>query len=148
MVKTSHLYCRYLCLSLQWCLQFSLHVDEEHDEGRLSESHHLHHRWRSIWSRSTLHCRYMCKQIKLFLNSLPPRRCAVILKMESLNTCYRWSTWAPLVKLLWGECYKILWWYVNIGSGNFLVSSCNKPLPEAMLTDIYVTPWHHWAAMS
>ena len=31
------------------------------------------------------------------------------------------------------------WWWVNIGSGNGLVSSGNKPSPEPMLTPIYVT---------
>ena len=30
---------------------------------------------------------------------------------------------------------------VNIGSGNGLVSSGNKPLPEPMLTQIYVAKW-------
>ena len=30
------------------------------------------------------------------------------------------------------------WWKVNIGSGNGLVPSGNKPLPEPMLTQIYV----------
>ena len=33
---------------------------------------------------------------------------------------------------------KHLWWYVNIGSGNGLVPSGNKPLPEPMLTQTYV----------
>ena len=31
----------------------------------------------------------------------------------------------------------------NIGSGNGLVPSGNKPLPETMLTQIYVTIWCH-----
>ena len=30
------------------------------------------------------------------------------------------------------------WWSVNIGSGNGLVPSGNKPLPEPMLTKIFV----------
>ena len=30
------------------------------------------------------------------------------------------------------------WWLVNIGSGNGLVPSGNKPLSESMLTQIYV----------
>ena len=37
---------------------------------------------------------------------------------------------------------------VNTGSGNGLVPSGNKPLPEPMLTQIYVTIWHHQATMS
>ena len=32
---------------------------------------------------------------------------------------------------------------VNIGSGNGLVPSGNKPLPEPMLTQIYVAKWRH-----
>ena len=31
----------------------------------------------------------------------------------------------------------------NIGSGNDLVPSGNKALPEPMLTQIYVTIWRH-----
>ena len=49
----------------------------------------------------------------------------------------------------WGISYEIaLRWMpqdltddVNIGSGNDLVPSGNKPLPETMLTQIYVTEW-------
>ena len=40
------------------------------------------------------------------------------------------------------------WLYVIIGSGNGLVSSGNKPLPEPKLTQIYVAIWRHWAAMT
>ena len=36
------------------------------------------------------------------------------------------------------------WWLINIGSGDRLVSSSNKPLPKPMLTQIYVTIWIHW----
>ena len=32
---------------------------------------------------------------------------------------------------------------VNIGSGGGLAPSCNKPLPGPMLTQFYVTIWHH-----
>ena len=35
------------------------------------------------------------------------------------------------------------WWPVSIGSGNGLVPSGNTPLPEPMLTRIYVTKLHH-----
>ena len=31
---------------------------------------------------------------------------------------------------------------------NGLVSSGNKPLPEPMLTQIYVAIWRHWTTMS
>ena len=35
------------------------------------------------------------------------------------------------------------WWSVNIGSGNGLVPSGNKPLPGPMLTQISVAIWRH-----
>ena len=35
------------------------------------------------------------------------------------------------------------WWQVIIGSGNGLVPTGNKPLPEPMLTQIFVAIWHH-----
>ena len=38
--------------------------------------------------------------------------------------------------------------YVNIGSGNDLVPSGNKPLPEPMLTPIHVAKCRHKATMS
>ena len=40
------------------------------------------------------------------------------------------------------------WWRVNTGSGNGLVPSGNKPLPELMLTQVYVAKWRHQASMS
>ena len=40
------------------------------------------------------------------------------------------------------------WWKVKTDSGNALVPSGNKPLPEPMLTQIYVAIWHHQATMS
>ena len=40
------------------------------------------------------------------------------------------------------------WWWVNIGLGNGLVSSGNKPLPEPMLTQFFVAKWYHQASMS
>ena len=51
----------------------------------------------------------------------------------------------------WGiSCEIVLIWMsldltddVNIGSGNGLVPSGNKPLPEPMLTQISVTIWRH-----
>ena len=35
------------------------------------------------------------------------------------------------------------WEKVNIGSGDGLVLLGNKPLPEPMLTQIYVAKWRH-----
>ena len=49
----------------------------------------------------------------------------------------------PLTTHLWFH-----WLIVNIGSGNGLVPSGNKPLTELMLTQISVTIWCHQARMS
>ena len=38
---------------------------------------------------------------------------------------------------------RLHWLSVNIGSGNGLVPSGNKPLPELMLTQIHATIWRH-----
>ena len=35
------------------------------------------------------------------------------------------------------------WLLVNIDTGNGLVPSGKKPFPESVLTQIYVTIWHH-----
>ena len=37
---------------------------------------------------------------------------------------------------------------INIGSGNGLVLSSNKPLPDPMLAQLYVPIWHHQATVS
>ena len=37
------------------------------------------------------------------------------------------------------------WYLVNIGLGNGLVPSGNNPLPEPMLTQIYIVIWRHYA---
>ena len=42
----------------------------------------------------------------------------------------------------------LCWWQVNIGSGNGLVPSGNKPLPELMFTQIYVAILCNQATMS
>ena len=60
---------------------------------------------------------------------------------------YRTVARALAVKLLSGECHRS---YVtgahqskvNAGSGNDLVPSGSKPLPEPMLTDICIAMWH------
>ena len=38
-----------------------------------------------------------------------------------------------------------VWCQVNIGAENDLIPSSNKPFPEAMLTQISVADWCHWA---
>ena len=39
------------------------------------------------------------------------------------------------------------WRKINIGSGNGLVPSGNKPLPGPILIEIYVAIWRHYAPM-
>ena len=43
---------------------------------------------------------------------------------------------------------RLRWWLVNTGSGNGLVPSGNKTLPEPILTRSYVALCSHWATMS
>ena len=47
------------------------------------------------------------------------------------------------IALIWMSLSGLHWWSVNIGSGNDLVLSGNKPSPEPMLTQIFVTIWRH-----
>ena len=53
-----------------------------------------------------------------------------------------WSISCKIV-LKWMPTNGPYWWYINIGSGNGLVPSGNKPLPEPMLTQISVAIWCH-----
>ena len=45
---------------------------------------------------------------------------------------------SPNINVSW-----LHWWSFNIGSGNGLVPSGNKPLPEPMLTQISDAIWRH-----
>ena len=38
------------------------------------------------------------------------------------------------------------WWQINIGSGNSLMLSGNRPLPEPMSTQIFAAVLHHYYA--
>ena len=78
------------------------------------------------------------------VNSVIPGRCGCNLKYAS----YILISWVFPEKLLSCQCHRTHWWWVNIGSGNGLVPSGNKPLPEPMLTHIYVTVWRHYPTMS
>ena len=58
------------------------------------------------------------------------------------NSSFRMIPWLfPRVNVLMFSCHRNHWWQVNIGSGNGLVPSGNKPLPEPMLTQTYVAIW-------
>ena len=52
------------------------------------------------------------------------------------------------MKYLQANATKPHWWLVNIGVGNGLVLSSNKPFPETMLTQTSVAVWYHLATMS
>ena len=73
------------------------------------------------------------------IDPLPPLRCV---KVRSPNTIHGLGSWAllrqrVLQKLLSGECTGHLWWQFDIGSGNGLMSSDNKPLSELICTFIF-----------
>ena len=87
----------------------------------------------------TILCQPQC------VNSLGPRRSgsnfqSIIFKLKIQTTglhghlLRNWSH-VNTTEPYWGE--------VNIGSGNGLVTSGNKPLLEPLLTKIYVTIWRH-----
>ena len=64
------------------------------------------------------------------------------------NAIFLSSKFTTKIKKFSWNCSQVnatehFWWLVNIGSGNGLVPSGSKPLPEPMLTQIYVAMWHH-----
>ena len=70
--------------------------------------------------------------------------CEIRMKLWIMNFRANFTGWG-LRYLLW-YCPEVTghyWWQVTIVSGNGLVPSGNKPLPEAMLTQIYVATWCH-----
>ena len=77
------------------------------------------------------------------VNSLVPGD--ILMKLYTCNfqtdfsdLCLRHLLWNyPNMNLTW-----LHQWSVNIGSGNGLVPSGSKPLPETMLTQIYLAIWH------
>ena len=95
-------------------------------------------------------CLFIQVEIKniVFIHSLQVNMCFISLADNSLapgrfqfNFQANFSEW--WLRYLLRNCpqmnaTKPYWWSVNIGSGNGLVPSGNKPLPEPMLTQIYV----------
>ena len=74
-------------------------------------------------------------------NSLDPGGCCSKIKLvdfKATSMTYIWSFSCEIVNVT-----RPRWWLVNIISGNGLVPSGNKPLPEPMLTQIYVAIWRH-----
>ena len=78
-------------------------------------------------------------------NSLAPGRCGGNLERFIFKLIIQNSTLGTNceIDLRWVNIMELPEWDVNIGSGNGLVPSGNKPLPEIMLTAIYVVVWHH-----
>ena len=63
---------------------------------------------------------------------------------------FRWVIFMLILVIDYWNCHQMnvtgsYWWQVNIGSGNGLVPDGTKPLPEPMLTQIYVAKWYHKA---
>ena len=79
------------------------------------------------------------------VNSLGLGRCGCNLKSIIFKLIWR-------IDILWNcpqvNATRLHWWLVSIGSCNGLVLSGNKPLPEPVLTQIYVAIWNHWSTTS
>ena len=106
----------------------------------------------SLWDFFFSQCEYMasyigsvfCKRLTHWLLG----DVAIILEVSFSNSLYTTVARALVVKSLSGECQRASLMKINIGSGNGLVPSGNKPLPEPVLSQMYVTIWHHQATMS
>ena len=74
----------------------------------------------------------------------PPGDWNDILDKWGFSNIFYWLMDLSLVKLPSAECHWSgpYWLYVYVSSGNGLVPSNNKSLPEPMLTQIYVAIWH------
>ena len=63
---------------------------------------------------------------------------------RSFSSSFQWlMVEASLVRFSQMNITGHYWWKINIGSGNGLVPSGNKPLPKPVLTQIYVAMWRH-----
>ena len=69
----------------------------------------------------------------------------IILLTVVFTYIYVYISLALPAKLLSANATKPHWWYVNTGSGNCVMSSSNKPLPEPILTKFYDDIRHHQA---
>ena len=99
-----------------------------------------------IWDlRSSARTRHSEVIIFKDFNSLTPGRCGNDFKLEISEHILQGYVHEHF---LWNCSQAIaieyFSWHVNIGSGNGLVPSGNKPLPPPMLTQIYVTIWPQW----
>ena len=102
--------------------------------------------WPSFqYIRSKVHCKLY---FPYFVNSLAPGRSGCDFKNTFFNIVFLIGTFRfPHDNRPKMIATGLHWWYVNSGSGNGLVPSDNKPLPEPMLRQIYVAIWRHQATM-
>ena len=94
--------------------------------------------WEIIMGFKTLHAGHGRIDPVWWVNILAPGRCGVDFKSI---TSLKFISWID--NLSNEDATEPHWWKVNIDSGNGLVPSGNKPLPEPMLTKIYDGIWHH-----
>ena len=101
--------------------------------------------YKTIWMETWSHCSTFFIGIWLLTG---PWGCSNDLKMQFPNTCCRLISWALLVKVLSGECHRILCWQVNTGSNNGLVSFLQPAITYANVdSDLYfhmMSLGHKW----
>ena len=96
----------------------------------------IHKYWRMVYDVLS---HITCIQLEGWLvTHWPLGDVAVISKVWFSNSLCRIVASTLTVKLLSSECHRTSLIRVNIGSGNGLVPSGNKPLSEAMVTHVYV----------
>ena len=94
------------------------------------------------WKIMRMLCKRWPSLCYIHLNSLAPGKLEWNFRCNSPSDFSDWR----LRHLLWNcpnmNVSWLHWWSVNTGSGNGLVSSGNKPLPEPKLTQISDAIWH------
>ena len=100
--------------------------------------------WRSPESHLMSSTKLLLPILSLEIILISPWEISISFQEGNLQVTF--SEW--WLRYLWWNCPQMnvtrpYWWWVNIGSGNGLVPSGNKPLPEPMLTQIYVAKWRH-----
>ena len=101
--------------------------------------------WVYVW-HLLLYCEASHNEINYLLNSLAPERYGSNFKcVISKHACYWWSSCALLVKCFQVNARECLRWEIKVGSSNGLVPSGSKPLPETILTQIYVAICSVWS---
>ena len=110
-------------------------------DSRLAPSQWETQPWDKKWNKQD---NYFQKMLNRWINSLAPGKFEWHFLLCNFQTDF--SDWR--LRHLLRNCpdMKVTglhWWSVNIGSGNGLVPSGTKPLPEPVLTQISIAIWHH-----